>query len=69
MSGYRRYRRDQVRTARLIRALRWVALPVDEIRTAATSSSCCRPGPASRRVLPPGGAPHRGSRSARPFRW
>jgi DNA-binding transcriptional MerR regulator len=32
VSGYRRYRRDQVRTARLIRALRCVDLPVDEIR-------------------------------------
>jgi DNA-binding transcriptional MerR regulator len=32
-SGYRRYRRDQVRIARLIRALRWVDLPVDDVRT------------------------------------
>jgi DNA-binding transcriptional MerR regulator len=33
-SGYRRYRRDQVRQARLIQALRWIDLPVEEIRTA-----------------------------------
>jgi len=31
-SGYRRYRRDQVGAARLIRSLRWVDLPIDEIR-------------------------------------
>lgn len=33
-SGYRRYRRDQVRHARLIQALRFIDLPVEEIRTA-----------------------------------
>jgi DNA-binding transcriptional MerR regulator len=33
-SGYRRYRRDQVHQARLIQALRWIDLPVEEIRTA-----------------------------------
>lgn len=33
-SGYRRYRRDQVRQARLIQALRWVDLPVEDIRSA-----------------------------------
>ncbi|MFB6721221.1 MerR family transcriptional regulator [Kribbella sp. NPDC056345] len=33
VSGYRRYRRDQVRLARLIRALRWVDLPVEELRS------------------------------------
>jgi DNA-binding transcriptional MerR regulator len=33
-SGYRRYRRDQVRQARLIQALRWIDLPVEEIRAA-----------------------------------
>ena len=33
-SGYRRYRRNQVRRARLIQALRWIDLPVDEIRAA-----------------------------------
>jgi DNA-binding transcriptional MerR regulator len=31
-SGYRRYRREQVRTARLVRALRWVDLPIDDVR-------------------------------------
>lgn len=31
-SGYRRYRREQVREARLIQALRWIELPLDEIR-------------------------------------
>lgn len=31
-SGYRRYRRDQVRPAHLIRALRWIDLPIEEIR-------------------------------------
>ena len=33
-SGYRRYRRDQIRHARFIQALRFVDLPVEEIRTA-----------------------------------
>lgn len=33
-SGYRRYRRDQVRQARIIQALRWVDLPVEDIRAA-----------------------------------
>lgn len=33
-SGYRRYRRDQVRQARLIQALRWIELPIEEIRSA-----------------------------------
>jgi DNA-binding transcriptional MerR regulator len=33
VSGYRRYRRDQVRQARLIRVLRWVDLPVEELRS------------------------------------
>lgn len=31
-SGYRRYRRDQLGRARLIRALRWTDLPIEEIR-------------------------------------
>jgi DNA-binding transcriptional MerR regulator len=31
-TGYRRYRRSQVRDARLIQALRWVDLPIEEIR-------------------------------------
>lgn len=31
-SGYRRYRRDQVGRARLIRELRWIDLPIEEIR-------------------------------------
>lgn len=33
-SGYRRYRPDQVRQARIIQALRWVDLPVEDIRAA-----------------------------------
>lgn len=33
-SGYRRYRRDQVRQTRLIQALRWVDLPVEDIKAA-----------------------------------
>jgi DNA-binding transcriptional MerR regulator len=33
-SGYRRYRRDQVHQARLIQALRWIDLPIEEIRAA-----------------------------------
>lgn len=33
VSGYRRYRREQVRLARLIRSLRWIDLPVEEIRS------------------------------------
>ena len=32
-TGYRRYRREQVRQARLIQALRWIDLPIEEIRT------------------------------------
>lgn len=31
-TGYRRYRRDQVGVARLIRAMRWIDLPIEEIR-------------------------------------
>jgi DNA-binding transcriptional MerR regulator len=31
-TGYRRYRRDQVRSARLIQALRWIDLPLDQVR-------------------------------------
>jgi DNA-binding transcriptional MerR regulator/catechol 2,3-dioxygenase-like lactoylglutathione lyase family enzyme len=33
-TGYRRYRRDQVRQARLIQALRWIDLPIEEIGAA-----------------------------------
>src|SRR5690348_16145779 len=32
VSGYRRYRRDQVSRARLIQRLRWIDLPVEDIR-------------------------------------
>jgi DNA-binding transcriptional MerR regulator len=38
-SGYRRYRREQVRDARLIQALRWIDLPVEEIRAALDDAS------------------------------
>ena len=38
-TGYRRYRRNQVRQARLIHALRWIDLPVEEIRTALADST------------------------------
>ena len=38
-SGYRRYRRDQVHHARVIHALRWIDLPVEEIRTALEDDS------------------------------
>lgn len=31
-TGYRRYHRDQIQTARLIAALRWIDLPVHQIR-------------------------------------
>jgi DNA-binding transcriptional MerR regulator len=31
-TGYRRYRRGQVQSARLIQALRWIDLPVEEVR-------------------------------------
>lgn len=31
-SGYRRYHRSQVQTARLIQALRWIDLPLDQVR-------------------------------------
>ena len=33
-TGYRRYRRGQVRDARVIKALRWLDLPIEEIRVA-----------------------------------
>lgn len=46
-TGYRRYRRDQVRQARLIQALRWVDLPIEEIREALGDES----GEAVRQVL------------------
>lgn len=36
-SGYRRYRRDQVRQARLIHALRRVDLPIEDVRLALAS--------------------------------
>ena len=38
-SGYRRYRRDQVHHARVIQALRWIDLPVEDIRTALADGS------------------------------
>lgn len=38
-SGYRRYRRAQVHDARLIQALRWIDLPVEEIRAALDDAS------------------------------
>lgn len=31
-TGYRHYRRGQVQAARLIQALRWIDLPVEEVR-------------------------------------
>jgi len=31
-SGYRRYRADQIQSARLIRALRWMDLPIEGIK-------------------------------------
>jgi DNA-binding transcriptional MerR regulator len=33
-TGYRRYRRSQVRDARIIKALRWIELPIEEIKLA-----------------------------------
>jgi DNA-binding transcriptional MerR regulator/catechol 2,3-dioxygenase-like lactoylglutathione lyase family enzyme len=33
-SGYRRYSRDQIDSAKLIRRLRWLGMPIDEIREA-----------------------------------
>lgn len=35
-TGYRRYRRDQVSNARVIQALRWIGLPIEEVRAALT---------------------------------
>src|SRR5919198_782629 len=45
-SGYRRYRREQVTTARRIRALRFIDLPIEDIRQIIDSN-----GDASRDVL------------------
>jgi DNA-binding transcriptional MerR regulator/catechol 2,3-dioxygenase-like lactoylglutathione lyase family enzyme len=33
-TGYRYYRRDQVPRARLVRALRWLDMPIEDVRTA-----------------------------------
>ncbi|HEX7165853.1 MAG TPA: MerR family transcriptional regulator [Acidimicrobiales bacterium] len=38
-TGYRRYQRSQVQSARLIRALRWVDLPVEEVCAAVSDES------------------------------
>jgi DNA-binding transcriptional MerR regulator len=38
-TGYRRYRRSQVREARLIRALRCIDLPVEEVRAAMAAAT------------------------------
>ncbi|MGI8870515.1 MAG: VOC family protein [Mycobacteriales bacterium] len=38
-SGYRRYRSDQIRPAKLIRALRWADVPIDGIRTVLRADS------------------------------
>jgi DNA-binding transcriptional MerR regulator len=46
-SGYRRYRRDQVRDARLIQALRWIDLPIEELRAVLADPS----GEPARQVL------------------
>ena len=46
-SGYRRYRRSQMREARIIKALRWLDLPIEEIKVAIGDSS----GEAVRLVL------------------
>jgi DNA-binding transcriptional MerR regulator len=46
-TGYRRYRRQQVRQARLIQALRGIDLPIEEIRTALGDAS----GDGARHVL------------------
>ena len=46
-TGYRRYTRDQIRQARTIQALRWIDLPVEEIRAVLDDST----GDARRQVL------------------
>jgi DNA-binding transcriptional MerR regulator len=46
-SGYRRYHRSQVRDARLIQALRWIDLPIEEIREALVDPT----GDTARRIL------------------
>jgi DNA-binding transcriptional MerR regulator len=38
-SGYRRYRRDQLQDVRVIQALRWIDLPLEDIRTALGNDS------------------------------
>lgn len=46
-TAYRRYRRDQVRAARLIQALRWIDLPVEEVRQVLVDPA----GDQARRIL------------------
>ena len=46
-TGYRLYRREQVRSARLIQALRWIELPLEEIRAVLDDPDAS----AARRVL------------------
>jgi DNA-binding transcriptional MerR regulator len=46
-TGYRRYRRDQVPRARVIQGLRWVNLPIEELRLALDDLG----GPTTRRIL------------------
>ena len=38
-TSYRRYRRSQVRDARIIQALRWLDVPIEEIKDALADSS------------------------------
>ena len=38
-SGYRRYRADQIRQVRLIRALRWMDLPIEELKQVLSATS------------------------------
>lgn len=38
-TGYRRYRREQVRDARIVQALRWIDLPLEEIRLVLADTS------------------------------
>jgi DNA-binding transcriptional MerR regulator len=52
VSGYRRYRRDQLALARLIHALRWIDLPIEDIQRVLADPG----GPRAREIL----ADHRG---------
>ena len=56
-SGYRRYRAGQIQHARLIRALRWIDLPIEQIRQVLAVEGDC---PFGRREQPVDASGQRG---------